>query len=86
MHSAVPRVTLMPLSCSPNFPHAQYFDICMLTHELIVKYDSCQIKSSVFLCFEQIEKVGRIKEILGKTWQQSLQPIKSIQIQSEILE
>ena len=29
--------TLTPLSCSPNFPHAQYFDIRTLAHELIVK-------------------------------------------------
>ena len=26
-----------PLSCSPNFPRAQYLDIRTLTHELIVK-------------------------------------------------
>ena len=25
-----------PLSCSPNFQHAQYLDIRTLTHELIV--------------------------------------------------
>ena len=25
--SAAPRATLMPLSCSPNFPRAQYLDI-----------------------------------------------------------
>ena len=30
--------TLTPLSCSPNFPRAQYLDIRMLTHELIVNY------------------------------------------------
>ena len=29
--------TRTPLSCSPNFPHAQYFDIRTLAHELIVK-------------------------------------------------
>ena len=28
--------TLTPLSCSPNFPRAQYLDIQTLTHELIV--------------------------------------------------
>ena len=28
--------TLTPLSCSPNFPRAQYLDIRTLTHELIV--------------------------------------------------
>ena len=31
-----PRATLTPLSCSPNFPRAQYLDIRTLTHELIV--------------------------------------------------
>ena len=38
MHSAAPRATLTPLSCSPNFPRAQYLDIRTLTHELIVNY------------------------------------------------
>ena len=33
--SATPRATLTPLSCSPNFPRAQYFAIRTLTHELI---------------------------------------------------
>ena len=33
---AAPHATLTPLSCSPNFPRAQYLDIRMLTHELIV--------------------------------------------------
>ena len=33
---AAPRATLTPLSCSPNFPRAQYLDIRTLTHELIV--------------------------------------------------
>ena len=27
-----------PLSCSPNFPRAQYLDIRTLTHELIVNF------------------------------------------------
>ena len=31
-----PRATLTPLSCSPNFPFAEYLDIRTLTHELIV--------------------------------------------------
>ena len=31
-----PRATLTPLSCSPNFPRAQYLDIRTLPHELIV--------------------------------------------------
>ena len=35
--SAAPRATLTPLSCSPNFPRAQYLDIRTVTHELIVK-------------------------------------------------
>ena len=33
---AAPRATLTPLSCSPNFPRAQYLDIRTLTVELIV--------------------------------------------------
>ena len=36
LHSAVPCATLTPLSCSPNSQRAQYLDICMLAHELIV--------------------------------------------------
>ena len=27
LHSAAPRATLTPLSCSPNFPRAQYLDL-----------------------------------------------------------
>ena len=38
LHSAAPRATLTPLSCSPNFPRAQYLDIRTLTHELIVNW------------------------------------------------
>ena len=38
LHSAAPRATLTPLSCSPNFPRAQYLDIRTLMHELIVNY------------------------------------------------
>ena len=38
LHSAAPGATLMPLSCSPYFPRAQYLDIGTLTHELIVDY------------------------------------------------
>ena len=34
-----------PLSCSPNFPRAQYLDIRTLTHELIVNW------FMGFLCF-----------------------------------
>ena len=36
LHSAAPRATLTPLSCSPNFPRAQYLDLRTLMHELIV--------------------------------------------------
>ena len=36
--SAAPRAALTPLSCSPNFPRAQYFNIRTLTHELIIKH------------------------------------------------
>ena len=39
LHSGASRATLTPLSCSPNFPSAQYLDIRMLTHELIVNYN-----------------------------------------------
>ena len=51
LHSAAPRATLTPLSCSPNFPGAQYLDIHTLTHELIVNCNtviplwSCIIKA-----------------------------------------
>ena len=38
LHSAAPRATLTPHSCSPNFPRAQYLDVRTLTHELIVKF------------------------------------------------
>ena len=34
----VARGALTPLSCSPNFPRAQYLDKRTLTHELIVKW------------------------------------------------
>ena len=36
LHSTAPCATLTPLSCSPNFPRAQYLGIRTLTHELIV--------------------------------------------------
>ena len=42
LHSAAPRATLTPLSCSPNFPRAQYLDIHTLTHELIVKLSTAK--------------------------------------------
>ena len=41
LQSAAPPATLTPLSCSPNFPRAQYLDIRTLTHELIVKFTMC---------------------------------------------
>ena len=40
LHSAAPRATLTPLSCSPNFPSAQYLDIRTPTHELVVNHTS----------------------------------------------
>ena len=33
---AAPQATLMHLSCSLNFPHAQYLDMHRLTHKLII--------------------------------------------------
>jgi len=42
VHSAAPRATLTPLSCSLNFPRAQYLDIRTLTHELIVNYNKAR--------------------------------------------
>ena len=46
LHSAKPGATLTPISCSPNFPRAQYLDIRTQTHELIVNflYDSRSIE------------------------------------------
>ena len=48
LHSAAPRATLTPLSCSPNFPRAQYLDIRMLMHELIVNYEQEQAYFFIF--------------------------------------
>ena len=48
LHSAAPRATLTPLSCSPNFPRAQYLDIRTLMHELIVKYIRFSANCSFF--------------------------------------
>ena len=48
LHSAAPRATLTPLSCSPNFPRAQYLDIRTLTHELIV---NLHVQHQFFLHF-----------------------------------
>ena len=36
--SAMPQATLPPFSCSPNFPRAQYLNIRMFTHALIVNW------------------------------------------------
>lgn len=36
--SAMPQATLPPFSCSPNFPLAQYLNIRMFTHALIVNW------------------------------------------------
>ena len=36
LHSAAPRATLTPLSCSLNFPCAQQLNIRTLTHELLL--------------------------------------------------
>ena len=52
LHSAAPRATLTPLSCSPNFPRAQYLDIRTLMHELIVNYNSLSI--FFFWVFEEL--------------------------------
>ena len=59
LHSAAPRATLTPLSCSPNFPRAQYLDIRTLMNELIVNFTpflrriyviSCAYFLRVFCC------------------------------------
>ena len=52
MFSAAPRATLTPLSCSLNFPRAQYLDIRTLTHELIVtdlSFDNIDVAQSLFI-------------------------------------
>ena len=46
-----PRATLTPLSCSPNFPRAQYLDIRTLIHELI--YMGMLIKCYLMLRYEK---------------------------------
>ena len=50
LHSAAPRATLTPLSCSPNFPRAQYLDIRTLTHELIVNWFFLMNLARKWLC------------------------------------
>ena len=48
LHSAAPRATLTPLSCSPNFPRTQYLDTHALMHELIVKQRHAKFASVQF--------------------------------------
>ena len=56
--SAAPRATLTPLSCSPNFPRAQYLDIRTLKHELIVnlyiqsKDEESLVKEAFLMSFD----------------------------------
>ena len=45
--SAMPQVTHMHLSCSPNFPRASYLDERMLTYEPIVNEQSCEAESLI---------------------------------------
>ena len=64
MFSAAPRATLAPLSCSANFPRAQYLDIRTLTHELIVtdsSFDDIDVAQSLFI---EISRPHR-KNIIG---------------------
>ena len=49
--SAMPRATLVHLSCSPNFPHASYLDERTLTNEPIVNF----IKKEFFHKYKVIE-------------------------------
>ena len=54
-----------PLSCSPNFPRAQYLDICTLTHELILnsrkyKFHAIERKTADF--FEPSEILFSLKQ------------------------
>ena len=66
LFSAAPRATLTPLSCSLNFPRAQYLDIRTLTHELIVtdlSFDNIDVAQSLFLFIEISRPHG--KNIIG---------------------
>ena len=54
---AVPRATLTPLSCSPNFPRAQY--ISRHTHA-----DACQLLIIRSKCFQFLNQDGAISVIL----------------------
>ena len=49
--SAAPRATLTPLSCSANFPRAQYLDIRTLTHGLIINLSIALLFSRFSLLF-----------------------------------
>jgi len=53
---AASRATLMPLSCSPNFPRAQYLNTRMLTHELILKYIFLGKLAALLALFDDMEK------------------------------
>ena len=63
LHSAAPRATLTPLSCSPNFPRAQYLDIRTLMHELIVNY-RCELLAFVVVASQQTN-FGRVRHQPG---------------------
>ena len=68
LHSAAPRATLTPLSCSPNFPRAQYLDIRTLTHELIVNWqitESCTI-STIILRADKFLKCDWLRPVVFK--------------------
>ena len=58
---AAPRATRTSLSCSPNFPYAQYLDIHTLTHELIVKKRDFKFKSHAD-CFNDELALERKKQ------------------------
>ena len=67
LHSAAPRATLTPLSCSPNFPRAQYLDIRTLMHELIVKWRLCDVPG--------LKSVCKAWSTENAAWVHSLSPI-----------
>ena len=56
LHEAQPSATLTPLSCSPNFPRAQYLDIRTLMHELIVNL--CMLNNNNMLLLVQTNLYG----------------------------
>ena len=63
LHSAAPRATLTPLSCSPNFPRAQYLDIRTLMHELIVN-----LLPYLHTCVSMIANVAFTMFAAGLLW------------------